>query len=285
MKGVTGDKLLLGADPVHFRVTGEDKTGKTTFALSVFDALQKYGLSPAQVRVVMIDLDGGTRKLVRRGAIPKRYLKSFHYVMCSNWKDVTAGTEYYIPKLRKFRKKVNDLRATWIFVDNDEKAYAWCRDDYSLDAYGMYEHELALEKRKTALSTNRKHLPTYDDRRFDYGIINPKIGSWVDLIHLSGVNYMFLTPLKSFTKKDEDGEEVTKEYPGGWRTLPYLVDDTIKTYLDPDGRHRLDLWKTRSAGVRFRGMTDANYWKVQDFIDKHPSKDKKEKSKKKKVKK
>lgn len=238
------DEALADAlDTVKLLLSGGTGTGKTTFLLSVLAYLKEKGLSPSQVRMLFVDNDAGLMPLLRKGALEKDWMKSVLYSPCANFKDIDANTRRWLPELQKHQKE-NGTDSAWLVVDNTKSEWEWVREHYALQAYGMHEYELAVQKRQEAKARGVKMLPTFD-QRIDYGVINPIHRAWADDIKLSGLNFIFTCPESSWKDKDEDGNETLNVKPSCQKDDVFRVNEHVRLYLD-GGERYMSLEKSRN---------------------------------------
>ena len=232
---------------------GPTGAGKTRFALSVLEYLRDVRqLKPEEVYFGFVDNDGGLDELLEGGLVDPDWIKCIDHVVCSNWKEVTENTARMLKKAKEYQAKYGKFNG-WVVADNVGIAWNWTRDQYSLEVHGKYEEQHAADVRQELVQagTPNKMAPTFDGRK-EYPIITSMHARWADGIKLSGVNFVFLSPISSF-KQDEESDEVVKAK--GQKDNEYRVSHILKFYMEDefgDTKYYVDLEKNRSFGRFFK---------------------------------
>jgi GTPase SAR1 family protein len=250
--------------PMKILLQGEAKSGKTQFMLSVFKWLEAEGYKPEQCKMFLLDCDDGTLPLIDKGIVKPEWLNSLVYGKCNNMDDIIKLTNEALPLLKVWQQE-HGIATAWLCVDNMQFAWEWTREKFALDVYGELEHERALKKRIEAQSKGKQMAPTFNQVT-DYAVINPIHNHWAEGIKISGVNFIWATPEKAFTKREKDKEPQEIIYAAGQSSNDLRVDHIIRLHTieekieDPksaeDGKvvtvFLADLLGSRSATKYFR---------------------------------
>lgn len=268
--------LLTNTERLGF--AGLPGAGKTHAALTLFDAIAtKYKLPPEKTTVYVLDCDNGMAKLIRRGLIPEAYRSSIRYALAHNWSTCTTAMDTILKEGPELLRK-NGPGSTWLIVDNVYKTYRWCRDQYSLDVFGMTEVERAKQQRRKALTNpenKRGVLPTFD-QEIDYGSITPMyLGNFWDPIMFSGINLLITMPTYEKWKTGKDGAAPTLvEMDLRCQSqVAHDLDDIVwfRTPADNVDLHLATYYKRRSASKSFKDIPDLTVSRLLNFFEKYPN--------------
>lgn len=263
--------MEIPTDPRHkVLVFGEFGAGKSTFALSVIEYLRDVRKQkPEDTKLVIIDNDGGMDELFAEGAIPDEWFRPIDYHICHDWETMVKATDEALPMLEKWQKEHGRFSA-WFIVDNVGSAWEWARDDYSLRAYGMLEHELAEAKRQEAVAAGKKFIPTFKGGS-DWNVITPKHAQWADRIKKSPVNFIWCAPESVWSQKDEETEEtITTIKPKGQGANRGRVSHVVRLHMEDDGvqvKYLLDLKKNRGGERLVKNMPNPTYKRIWKWIE------------------
>jgi hypothetical protein len=248
-------------------IIGSAGTGKTFTILSMVQYLAIVNkMLPEQIRVEMIDLDGGLDELTDQYIIPDEYLDRIFVATCQNFSEVVDATKDAYDRLAEHRAKYGS-EGCWIVVDNMEKAWEYPQEDYCQTVYGQSLVEKMKEARKSQVEAKKLGLTGQGvfDKNLDWGTIKPMHADWAKSFETCGFNVLWLSPWKMDEKKNTAGVviEAKEKFGAGGNDLK--VSYIIKKYLDDGGNRRADFLKSRSTKGNPKNITDttwAGMWKA-----------------------
>ena len=240
------------AERIHkVAVIGPAGVGKTH---SVFSLIKHLGtvchLNPEEIRIEMIDLDGGTDEITDQRIIPDEYLERLFISTCPDFPSVVDATKEAYVRLND-HKKQHGIDGTWIIVDNMDKAWNYVQNDYCLAVYGMPLVE-KMEQAREATIRNKKLGQKGEgvfDKNLDWGIIKPMHADWTKSFETCGFNFLWLSPWKMQEIKDSAGNVVETHEKFGSDENSLKVSYIIKLYQNDSKKRCADFIKSRATNT------------------------------------
>ena len=242
-------------------VIGSAGVGKTYTILSMIKHLGAVEhLNPEEIRVEMIDLDGGLDELTDQSIIPDEYLDRLFVAVCSDFVEVVSATKGAYRRLDEHKDKYGG-RGCWVIVDNMDKAWNLVQNDYCMAVYGMSLVEKMEQARKTTV--NNKKLGQKGegvfDKNLDWGVIKPMHADWTKSFETCGFNFIWLSPWKMQEVKNKDGMVIDTHEKFGSDENSQKVSFIIKKEFDTSGRRRASFIKSRNGDLLPKNLLDTTW--------------------------
>jgi hypothetical protein len=242
-------------------VIGPAGTGKTYTILSLIKHLGTVEhLNPEEIRIEMIDLDGGLDELTDQSIIPDEYLDRLFVAVCSDFPEVVAATKAAYHRLEE-HKKVYGIRGAWIVVDNMEKAWNLVQNDYCLAVYGMSlvdKMEIARKSQVQNKKLGSKGEGVFD-KNLDWGVIKPMHADWTKSFETCGFNFLWLSPWKMQEVKNKDSIVIEAHEKFGSDENSQKVSHIIKKEFDTSGKRRASFVKSRDGERLPKNLLDTTW--------------------------
>jgi hypothetical protein len=232
-------------------VIGSAGTGKTASIFLLVDHLGlEEHLNPEEIRIEVLDLDGGASELTNQKLIPDEYLDCINFRVCRDFEELVDGTRVAFEALDAHKLTHGGI-GNWLVIDNVEKSWEYVQNDYCLAVYGMTLMERKKHVRESQV--NAKKLGGKGeglfDQKLDWGTIKPMYADWIHGLEVCGHNVLFLSPWKMQEVKDKSGNVVDSHEKFGADSNSLIVSYIIKLHMDDSRKRKASFVKSRATNI------------------------------------
>lgn len=259
-------------------VIGPAGVGKTFTILSLIKHLGTVEhLNPEEIRIEMVDLDGGLDELTDQSIIPDEYLDRLFVAVCADFAEVVAATKGAYRRLEEHKQKYG-AKGAWIVVDNMDKAWNYVQNDYCVAVYGMSLVEKMENSRKSQVANKKlgQKGEAVFDKNLDWGVIKPMHSDWTKSFETCGFNFVWLSPWKMQEVKNKDGVVIETHEKFGSDDNSQKVSFIIKKEFDTSGRRRASFTKSRDGDLLPKNLVDTTWTAMFAELDRVAANERKE---------
>jgi hypothetical protein len=250
-------------------IVGPAGTGKTHSIFSLIKHLATIDhLNPEEIRVEMLDLDGGMSELTDQRLIPDEYLDCIYVATCRDFEELVDATKAAYQRLDEHKKKFGGI-GDWLVVDNVEKSWDYVQNDYCLAVYGMPLMERKKQVRESQVEARKlggKGESVFD-KNLDWGTIKPMYADWIKSMEVCDHNILLLSPWKMQEIKDKAGNVVEMHEKFGADGNSLIVSYIIKLHFDNNKNRRATFLKSRATNLLPRDLIYSNWTDLFKELD------------------
>ena len=186
-------------------VFGETGSGKTYFYLKILEYLEKTGLSPDNMKMVIVFPDRPTGLTKLKDIIPSNYYDSIEVFPVNNYEDTIRATTTAEKIMEEHYKKTGHFG--WIVFELMENYWTFAQDYYCRQAYGKSLGEYFAQMQSIISSDKAEKRTAYEAFAGPFGGPWPIIKffhnfNWIDKIKRFPYNVVFTSEIKEEENKD-----------------------------------------------------------------------------------